>query len=304
MARKKNANGKIRLAFRLRIYTFLLDCRLIPGLALCPARSPSGTNPKDARWKTPHALGRAAVVRAAVGRTVPAQWERARIMALPNDMEDQVSPPGSGGDPGNRSANSSEEGGTVPPSDVIAEAIAAADEIDGDDTTRWEKWIKIGRALEVASREAMRRSGTNSRKPGKYPMEYNKWLNENPRFRRRPLDNKARAALLNVMERLPAIEARRATLLEDKRISLNHPVTVWRHFTGKPKGPKRTNRKPTGPSPANADTANGIDRSLLAKTLGMLGSNQQGEVLNAASLANKMLKEAGLRWQDVLGVGQ
>jgi hypothetical protein len=43
-----------------------------------------------------------------------------------------------------------------------------------------------------------------------------------------------------------------------------------------------------------------MDRERLAMILGMLGSAHDGEVVNAARLAGRMLKEAGLTWPQVL----
>jgi len=45
-----------------------------------------------------------------------------------------------------------------------------------------------------------------------------------------------------------------------------------------------------------------IDRLKLAKILGMLGSNQDGEVLSAARVAEEMRQRATLAWEDLLGV--
>ena len=38
----------------------------------------------------------------------------------------------------------------------------------------------------------------------------------------------------------------------------------------------------------------------LAKLLGMLGSDHDGEVLNAARMADRVLRETGLTWADVI----
>jgi len=39
----------------------------------------------------------------------------------------------------------------------------------------------------------------------------------------------------------------------------------------------------------------------LAKLLGMIGSAHDGEALNAARLADKVVREAGLTWMEILG---
>jgi hypothetical protein len=43
------------------------------------------------------------------------------------------------------------------------------------------------------------------------------------------------------------------------------------------------------------------DKAKLAKILGMLGSAYEGERANAAKLASKLLREAGMTWADLLG---
>jgi hypothetical protein len=45
----------------------------------------------------------------------------------------------------------------------------------------------------------------------------------------------------------------------------------------------------------------GVDRDRLTKLMRMTESSADGEALNALRLANKMLREAGLHWGDVLG---
>jgi hypothetical protein len=42
-------------------------------------------------------------------------------------------------------------------------------------------------------------------------------------------------------------------------------------------------------------------RTRLARLLGMLGSNHAGEVANAGTMADKLVREAGLTWELVLG---
>jgi hypothetical protein len=43
-----------------------------------------------------------------------------------------------------------------------------------------------------------------------------------------------------------------------------------------------------------------LDRERLARLLGMLGSAHDGEVVNAGRLAIRMLKEAGMTWEQVV----
>ena len=43
-----------------------------------------------------------------------------------------------------------------------------------------------------------------------------------------------------------------------------------------------------------------LDRERLAKLCGMFGSDHPGERANAAAAADRMLRDAGLRWPDVI----
>lgn len=43
------------------------------------------------------------------------------------------------------------------------------------------------------------------------------------------------------------------------------------------------------------------DRERLIKLLGMIGSNADGEALNAARLAHKLLQDRGMTWRQVVG---
>ena len=42
-----------------------------------------------------------------------------------------------------------------------------------------------------------------------------------------------------------------------------------------------------------------IDRDRLAKLLGMMGSAHDGEVVNAARAADRLVRDSGLRWPDI-----
>jgi hypothetical protein len=50
-------------------------------------------------------------------------------------------------------------------------------------------------------------------------------------------------------------------------------------------------------------TAATLDRERLAKLLGLLGSDQPGEVVNAARQAERLRREAGLSWSDIVALG-
>jgi hypothetical protein len=47
-------------------------------------------------------------------------------------------------------------------------------------------------------------------------------------------------------------------------------------------------------------TATTLDRERLAKLCGMFGSDHAGERANAAAAADRLIREAGLRWPDLI----
>jgi len=47
-------------------------------------------------------------------------------------------------------------------------------------------------------------------------------------------------------------------------------------------------------------SAASLDREKLVRVLGMLGSAHQGEIAAAGRAADKMVREAGLRWPDII----
>ena len=51
---------------------------------------------------------------------------------------------------------------------------------------------------------------------------------------------------------------------------------------------------------AKADSHTELDEKRLLKLLSLLGSDQDGEALNAARMAARLVKAAGLSWEDVL----
>ena len=47
-------------------------------------------------------------------------------------------------------------------------------------------------------------------------------------------------------------------------------------------------------------TGTALDHEKLIRVLGMLGSDHPGERANAAAAADRMIREAGLRWPDII----
>jgi hypothetical protein len=131
------------------------------------------------------------------------------------------------------------------------------------------------------------------------------------------LEKRTRADLLRIMECLQQVEAWRAGLKDDDRLRFNHPTTICRRWSATKRG--ATPRRPSSTEQyrevrrlqeendrlkAQLDRvlASAIDRAKLAKILGRLGSRHDGEVMNAARMAEDLRRQAGLSWEDLLGV--
>ena len=93
----------------------------------------------------------------------------------------------------------------------------------------WADWVAIGRAFAAGRKEAMVLAKTNEPKGSSYNREFGDWLN-----RHQPLgeiDKTIRKRLFDCLDNLEAIEAWRQTIPTSKILTLNSPLTVWRHWT-------------------------------------------------------------------------
>jgi hypothetical protein len=115
--------------------------------------------------------------------------------------------------------------------------------IKSDET--WEKWVAIGRAVEIGRAETMRLLHTNQPKGGQWGRVFGAWLEEQGFAE---IDKGVRSRLQNCLDNLPAIEAMRQNMGLTQRLQLNHPNAVWRRFQAaqvaaeKTKGPANSSR--------------------------------------------------------------
>jgi hypothetical protein len=108
----------------------------------------------------------------------------------------------------------------------------------------WGDWLLVGEALVMGRTVAMRQAETNRPEGRAYTEIFSQWLKHYKLDEQSSgLDKSARSKIFTVMEHRPEIEIWRATLGQVKRLDLNHPVTVLRHWqkatkVSKPKPPK------------------------------------------------------------------
>jgi hypothetical protein len=109
--------------------------------------------------------------------------------------------------------------------EVIAEGEAALRRIRG--AAPMKDWLAIGRALLVLRKKAM--AETDAKKPrGILYVTRNHALLRQHGFL--AISKSARQTAMLIVENLPAIEAWLKKLPDERRISLNHPMCVWRSY--------------------------------------------------------------------------
>jgi hypothetical protein len=216
------------------------------------------------------------------------------------------------------SDNVVEDGGAVPPSTDdghVSAGFNAWTRLKHHSRQNWIDWILVGAALLVGRRTAMRIACSNRADGGRYRRAFAHWLRQNGFA---DLEKRTRADLLRIMECLEQIEAWRAGLKEDDRLRISHPTTIWRRWSASKRGATSRGRSRTEQytdeirrlqeendnlrAQLERVFSGSIDRVKLAKILGMLGSNQDGEVLSAARAAEEIRQRANLTWEDLLGV--
>jgi hypothetical protein len=132
---------------------------------------------------------------------------------------------------------------------VVERGRQAWKSLRSDET--FEKWIAIGRAIEIGRNETMRALHTNRPFGAQWSRVFGAWLSENGFDE---IDKGVRSRLQNCLDNLPAIEAWRQNIGLGQRLQLNHPNTVWRkwHAAARAAAPTK-NDGSTSPPPNRKD---------------------------------------------------
>ena len=109
---------------------------------------------------------------------------------------------------------------------IIAQAHEAAERLIAGH--EWQDWVAVGRALRIGRSHALYEAGTNKPEGKKYAASFARWLTEHKLDQ--IADKATRCRLLELMDHIDQVEIWRKTLASNKRLSINHPITVWKHW--------------------------------------------------------------------------
>src|SRR5580704_3659629 len=108
----------------------------------------------------------------------------------------------------------------------------------------FEKWIAIGRAIEIGRVETMRLLHSNRPAGAQWSRVFGAWLAENGFDE---IDKGVRSRLQTCLDNLPAIEMWRQNIGLGQRLQLNHPNTVWRKWQAAKEAPNGSDRSVSPP---------------------------------------------------------
>jgi hypothetical protein len=109
---------------------------------------------------------------------------------------------------------------------VIARAQEAASRLIAG--ASYQDWVTVGRALLIGRAHSMYEAGTNKPQGSRFAACFSRWLAGTK------LDSVAdkgtRSRLLDLLDHIEDVERWRQTLPANRRLEINHPNTVWRHW--------------------------------------------------------------------------
>jgi hypothetical protein len=113
----------------------------------------------------------------------------------------------------------------------------------------WDDWVLVGKAIQVGHEEAKRQAGGKATGK-KYSAVFHPWLKDNGFL---DMDKDDRSKLLWLVNRLPEIEAWRATRSKRERALWNHPYTVYMKARCKDRGMPEYRENETGEPSSNGE---------------------------------------------------
>jgi len=129
---------------------------------------------------------------------------------------------------------------------VVDRGRQAWKSLKSDET--WEKWVAIGRAIEIGRNETMRALHTNQPKGGQWGRVFGSWLSQNGFDE---IDKGVRSRLQNCLDEQTEIDRWRQNIGLAQRLQLNHPNAVWRRFQAARTAPNKD--LGTSPQPNRKD---------------------------------------------------
>ena len=169
---------------------------------------------------------------------------------------------------------------------VIRNGRAALKRLQND--RNWTDWLAVGEAILIGREECKEACGLKDTNlpPGHWGSAYSRMFGEWLEKEKLDFDKGDRSRLLDVMDRLPAIESWRNTLTRTERMRLNHPSTVWRKWKA------ATAERETLPQAAPSGWGGAIETLIAAKREGaFLKMTDVDPVLSAAPYRRRDLTD-------------
>ena len=114
-------------------------------------------------------------------------------------------------------------------------------------------WLLVGKACQWLRTEAMRTAHANKPEGRRYNQEYSELLKANGFD---GIDKAVRSKLFFILDNLTEVEKWLATVPLNKRLTLNHPQTIWRAY-------QRTVKKPDDATPKKPSHVELLKASLI-----------------------------------------
>ena len=91
----------------------------------------------------------------------------------------------------------------------------------------WRDWLLVGKACQFLRTEAMRTAHANKPEGRRYNQEFSDLLKANGFD---AIDKSTRSRLFGILDNIDDVEKWLATVPANKRLTLNHPHTIWRAY--------------------------------------------------------------------------